>query len=264
MIATALESNGAIVYIVSRNQENLDRAVREHSHRGNLIALQGDVTDRESLKAVTETIQARHGYVNLLINNAGIVRNVLPTPLPPPAPGATTDADGIVALQDLLWNAGTPEDFDTTFRVNTTAAFYCSVAFLRLLHAANLRTSTSQGGTSQVITISSGASFRKDGHTSVSYSLSKIAVTHLGKSLAHMLKDWNIRSNVIAPGLFPSDMTTNVTEETVKRMVPAGRMGDINDIGGLVLFLASKAGSYVNGVAHIIDGGRLTLFPSVY
>lgn len=62
-----------------------------------------------------------------------------------------------------------------------------------------------KGLTSQVITISSGGGFRKDESVfSVSYTLSKAATTHLGKMLAHFLKDWQIRSNVIAPGIFPS------------------------------------------------------------
>lgn len=261
MIATALETNGAIVYIVSRNKENLDKAVKERSRRGNLIAIQADVTNRDALKGVVDTIKAKHGYIDLLVNNAGVMRNEIPQPIPKPA----TAGDDITKLQDVLWNSGTPEDWADTFNVNVTAVYYATVAFLELLHEGNKR--GNRGAWSQVITISSLASFRKDDQVmSMSYTLSKVAVTHLGKTLAHVLKDWKIRSNIINPGLFPSDMTKpmGLSDEQVRRIVPMERWGGVDDIGGLVLFLASKAGAYVDGVAHIIDGARLTLFPSTY
>jgi len=259
MIATALETNGAIVYIVSRRKDVLDKAVSEHSRRGNLIPVQADVTDRDALRGVVDTVKAKHGFVNLLVNNAGIARNQIPQPIPKPA----TAGDDITKLQDALWNAGTSEDWADTFRVNTTAVYYTTVAFLELLHEGNKRGNAR--GWSQVIMVSSGITFRKDDQVgSLSYMLSKSAVTHLGKTLAHFFKDWKIRSNVIAPGFFPSEMTSDVPDERIKEFVPMQRWGNIDDIGGLVLFLASKAGSYVDGVTHLIDGGRLTLFPSTY
>lgn len=159
--------------------------------------MQGDITDRDSLLAVAEQVRARHGYINLLVNNAGISLNMLPS-LPDP-----NDTD-IKDYQDLLWNAGSPEDFARTFDVNVTGAWYCSVCFLDLLHAGNQKNNV-PGVKSQIITITSGGSFRKDPKVfSVSYTLSKAAATHLGKMLTHFLKDWQIRSNVVAPGIFPS------------------------------------------------------------
>jgi len=261
MIATALETNGAIVYIVSRNKANLDKAVQERSRRGNLIAIQADVTDRDAVKGVVDRIKAKHGYIDLLVNNAGVMRNNIPQPIPKPA----TAGDDITKLQDALWNAGTPEDWADTFKVNVTAVYYTTVAFLELLHEGNKR--GNRDAWSQVITISSLIAFRKDEQVqSMSYTLSKAAVTHLGKTFAHFFKDWKIRSNIIAPGLFPSDMTEpmNISDEQIKRLIPMQRWGGVDDIGGLVLFLASKAGAYVDGVTHILDGARLALFPSTY
>ncbi|KAI0076750.1 NAD-P-binding protein [Panus rudis PR-1116 ss-1] len=258
MIATALENNGATVYIVSKKQRVLEEAARKNNRRGKLIPISCDITSRESLIGLVESIKARHGFINLLVNNAGVAFNILPK-LPTP------DQADIRTYQRILWNNGTPEDFAKTFEVNTSAIWYTTIAFLELLDAGNRR-GNMRGVTSQVISVTSGGAYRKDDKVfSMSYTLSKAAATHLGKMLAHFLKDWNIRSNVIAPGIFPSVMTSGlITEAHIKAGVPLQREGSINDMAGLIIFLASKAGSYVNGTVHLIDGGRLTLFPSTY
>ncbi|CAL1713625.1 unnamed protein product [Somion occarium] len=258
MIATALENNGAVVYIVSKTLHVLEEAARKNNRHGKLIPVACDVSSRDSILSLVETVKARHGFINLLVNNAGVALNLLPK-LPTP------DSSDIKTYQEALWNTGSPENFAKTFEINTTAIWYTTVAFLELLDAGNKR-GDMQGATSQVISVTSGGGYRKDDKVfSVSYTLSKTAATHLGKMLAHFLKDWNIRSNVIAPGVFPSLMTEGVvTDAHVRDGVPLQRAGNIDDMGGLILFLASKAGSYVNGTVHLIDGGRLTLFPSTY
>ncbi len=149
------------------------------------------------MKAVAETIRERHGYINLLVNNAGLAKNFLPKL---PGPGEVD----MKKYQEMLWNAGSPQDFSAAFDVNVSAVWYTAVAFLDLLDAGNKRGNT-PGVTSQILTVASGGAFRKDDKVfSVPYTLSKSAATHLGKMLAHFLKDWQIRSNVIAPGIFPS------------------------------------------------------------
>lgn len=222
------------------------------------------MTDRESMQAVAETVRERHGYINLLVNNAGLAKNFLPKL---PGPGEVD----IKKYQEMLWNAGTPQDFSDAFDVNVSAVWYNAVCFLDLLDAGNKRGNT-PGVTSQILTVASGGAFRKDDKVfSVSYTLSKSAATHLGKMLAHFLKDWQIRSNVIAPGIFPSgacapplhwhwqlaalapagprSLTPNplaemvdglISEEYVRASVPLHRAGTIDDMGGLVLFLSSR------------------------
>ena len=149
------------------------------------------------MRAVAETVRERHGYINLLVNNAGLAKNFLPKL---PGPGEVD----MKKYQELLWNAGSPQDFAGAFDVNVSAVWYTAVAFLDLLDAGNKRGNT-PGVTSQILTVASGGAFRKDDKVfSVPYTLSKSAATHLGKMLAHFLKDWQIRSHVIAPGIFPS------------------------------------------------------------
>lgn len=219
MIATALESNGAIVYIVGRRKEALERVAEERAVRtsplfiavvaadrpqkhGNIIAIQGDISSKESLKAVTDTIKQRHGYINLLVNNAGVLLGQQPK-LPTPA-----EVGGdITRLQVLLWETETAETFRATFDVNVAGVWFTTVAFLELLHEGNKRTLATGGSgvSSGVITIASLASLRRDsGVFSLSYTVSKAAAHHLGKMIAHYLKDWKIRSNLINPGLYPS------------------------------------------------------------
>lgn len=200
---------------------------------GKMIPLQADITDRESLLELAESVKARHGYIDLLINNAGIARNLFSHPLPSPtgtpvtdplsppgSPASGSSVPSIKSFQNALWNTGSPEDFAATFLTNVTAVYYTTVAFLDLLHQGNLRQQRHASSadllttsalprppyhTSQVLSVSSSGSFRLDPKIlSPSYTLSKSACTHLGKLLANLLAPWGIRSNVLAPGVWPS------------------------------------------------------------
>ncbi|KAG6335613.1 hypothetical protein ID866_3470 [Astraeus odoratus] len=141
LIAKALEHNGATVYIIGRRLHVLEKAASEHSKHDKIIPLQGDITSRESLLDMVETIRARHGYIDLLVNNAGISRNLLPRLLPSPLDVNVNEESqpSIKAFQDVLWNTGEPSGFAETFETNVTAVYYTTVAFLELLHLGNLR-----------------------------------------------------------------------------------------------------------------------------
>ncbi|KAF9046626.1 hypothetical protein BJ165DRAFT_1181684 [Panaeolus papilionaceus] len=300
MMATALENNGATVYIVGRRSDILQTAAKENSKYGRIIPLPGDVTNRDSLLTIVESVRARHGYIDLLVNNAGIAKNLYPHPLPspndpasathmpsPPAspiPGPTSPS--IKAFQSALWDTGSPDDFAETFATNVTSVYYTTVAFLDLLHQGNIRqqrlaTPSVVGSsdrslvppyhTSQVLSVSSSGSFRLDPKIlSPSYTLSKIACTHLGKLLANLLAPWGIRSNVLAPGVWPSEMTTSMTANSkldpqlLASTVPLRRTGTQEDMAATILFLASRAGAYVNGAVWLVDGGRVGTVASSY
>ncbi|KAK2465298.1 hypothetical protein APHAL10511_002652 [Amanita phalloides] len=295
MMATVLEHNGATVYIVGRRRAVLEQAARENNKYGRMVPLVGDITDRDSLLSVVEAVKAGHGYIDLLINNAGIARNLYPHPLPSPedspsnnppsppdSPSIGASAPSIKAFQNALWETGTAEDFADTFATNVTAVYYTTVAFLDLLHQGNIRqrrlATTPLPGisrppyhTSQVLSVSSSGSFRLDPKIlSMSYTLAKHACTHLGKLMANMLAPWGIRSNVLAPGVWPSEMTTNpapgvkLDPDALASTVPLRRAGTMKDMAGATLFLASRAGAYVNGAVWLVDGGRVGTVASTY
>jgi NAD(P)-dependent dehydrogenase (short-subunit alcohol dehydrogenase family) len=248
-----------------------------------MIPLKGDVTSRSDLLELAETVKQRSGYINLLVNNAGVAVDSFK----PWAP-----EDNIKSFQEKLWQSGSPEEFAKTFETNVAAVWFTTVAFLELLHLGNCeREGYPNLPTSQVITVSSVAGLRRDDKQfSLSYALSKAASLHLGKSLANILNGFKIRSNVIAPGIYPSrkfssafphlpllmltsisiisdvEMTQGVIESMgiSSEAVPLQRCGDIQDMGGLMLYLASRAGAYTNGCVFLTDGGRLSLFPSSY
>ena len=115
------------------------------------------------------------------------------------------EKEDIKTFQRRLLNTQTPETFAKTFEVNVSAVYFTTVAFLELLHKGNLNRKSHDDPTSQVIIMSSIGGFRTDaGLSSFSYSASKAAVTHLGKLFANKFKKWDIRSNIVAPGLYPS------------------------------------------------------------
>ncbi|KZS93798.1 NAD-binding protein [Sistotremastrum niveocremeum HHB9708] len=265
MMAKALEKNGATVYIVGRRFDVLEKAAKENSTYGKIIPLQGDVSSKESLLSVVSAIKARTGYINLLVNNSGIMGNTIQD-LPNAYPGS---GKSVKELQEYLWNSESVEEFVNVFKVNLGGVWFGTIAFLQLLEEGNKPGRGVAGVTSQVITISSIEGFRRDSKPlTVPYNLSKIAATQLGKTLSNILVDYDIRSNVIAPGLYPSEMSDGVidaqTATVPKEIVPMRRPGTELDMGGLILYLASRAGAYSSGSVYLSDGARLGLFPNSY
>ncbi|TRM56941.1 hypothetical protein BD626DRAFT_412771 [Schizophyllum amplum] len=292
MMAKALENNGATVYIIGRRLKVLEEAAAKNNRYNKIIPLEGDITDRESLQRLATLVEERSGQVDLLINNAAIARNFFHHPLPSPDP--TAPQASLAAFQSALWDTGTPDDFAASFATNTTAVYYTTVAFLHLLYAAGNHTGLACNGSTpaengagptanptplsgprprpaQVISVASSGAFRIDaGVLSPSYTLSKAACAHLGRVLANLLAPWGIRSNVLAPGVWPTDMTTNpepgvqLSPDVLAQAVPLRRVGTEEDMAGTILFLASRAAAYVNGAVWLVDGGRVGSLPSNY
>ncbi|KZF21030.1 NAD(P)-binding protein [Xylona heveae TC161] len=261
MMAKALEANGAAkVYIIGRRQEVLDEAAKQAKH-GNIVPIQGDVSSKEDLQRAAAIIQKDIGYVNVLIANQGKTG--------PGVKELKKDAS-LEEFQDFLWNMPA-EDFTSTLETNTTATFYSVVAFLKLLDEGNKK--GNMGLTkSQVIATSSISSYSRVITSGYAYSASKAAVTHLMKAMATNLVPYDIRSNVIMPGVYPSDITAAMfgsmdavmNTQFPRSAFPAQRSGYEEDMAGVVLFLTSRAGAYCNGNVLVTDGGRLGIVPASY
>ncbi|KAI1385686.1 NAD(P)-binding protein [Hypoxylon trugodes] len=256
MITQALESNGAIVYIVGRRKDVLEKAISTAKH-GNIRAIQGDVTSKVDLEKITAEIKSAVGYVNVVIANSGVGGPTM-AGLPPQA--------SLSQFRDHLLGFDAAE-VSNTFTVNSVGVFNTVVAFLELLDEGNKRGGLKQK--SQVIATSSIGAYNRSPFASYAYSSSKAAVIHMMKQFATSLVPYDIRANVIAPGIYPSEMTEGIQQrfqqdEIPKNLIPEQRFGDAEDFAGAVLFLVSRAGAYINGNVLVTDGGRLGVVPSAY
>ena len=265
MMAKALVANGAHrIYIVGRRPDVLHSAAKSINPE-TVIPLPGDVTSRESLLSIAKHVETETGYINLLICNAGIMG---PKPLKA-APGCAAPSVAEYAAHALE----TPmADFTNTYAVNNTAVYYTALSFLTLLDAGNSRKTAHAGVRSQIITTSSIGGFSRLPGASFAYNSSKAAVTHMTKMLATAFVPYGIRCNVLAPGIFPSELAMGIigslekgpTGEVDRSVVPEGRTGKEEDIAGAVLWMAGRAGGYLNGSVVVVDGGRLGMLASTY
>ncbi|KAK6436740.1 hypothetical protein LTR95_007064 [Oleoguttula sp. CCFEE 5521] len=264
MIARALESNGAKVYITGRRQEKLDEAGKLAEH-GNLIPIQGSTTSHADLQRAVDQITKDTGYIDLLINNAGQT-TYDSSPDARPIPNAESTASEV---RDYYFNYRPASLWTETLETNVAAVFTTSMAFLELLDEGNRRREKGKAS-SQIISVGSVGGLTRF-TSSFIYNASKAAVHHLMKNLGSAFVPFGIRTNVIAPGWFPSDMTAPVSkawEHTdgvmPKTLVPEQRMGAEEEMAGTVLWMASKAGAYCNGNITLIDGGFLANHAGTY
>lgn len=201
MLATALEQNGATVYILGRREDVLVKAAKQNAKHGRMIPVVADVTDKPSLQAAVDRITAEVGYINLLVNNSGTLgrrHNALPRPDPfQPLPQnyvhSESDADfkTLDGVREFLWKDEV-QDWDSTMRVNVSGIWFTSVAFLGLLGKGNEIGRVQQK--SQIVTVGSIGAFIRMLGTSYTYNPSKAAANHLAKMMATNFVQWGIRS----------------------------------------------------------------------
>ncbi|KAL2149366.1 hypothetical protein VTH82DRAFT_8714 [Thermothelomyces myriococcoides] len=266
MMARALVAAGAArVYIVGRRVDVLQEAANSINRPSVVVPLYCDVTSKVSLESVVSVVETDVGHLDLLVCNAGIG-----------GPQAKPPVKGVTSLEE--WRdaqmAVRVEDFGRTFEVNSTSVWFTTMAFLKLLDAGNKKGRGAGGVSSQVVVTSSIGAFNKAAPGGWAYGASKAAATHIAKMLSVVLPTWGIRANCLCPGLFPSEMAAPIVkalggsmtgDEIIpvdKSAVPLGRMGDMADMAGQILYLASRAGAYLNGNIIVADGGRLGTFPS--
>ncbi|KAF3912906.1 hypothetical protein AA313_de0208152 [Arthrobotrys entomopaga] len=249
MIAQAFAANGAKVYIIGRREETLQKAAEHHASNasGSIIPIQGDVTSKSSIEQVVERIKEAEGHINVLFNNAGVSGPV----------SDDTKLEDAREVQDKYYNNQNFDDWSKVFESNVSSAYFVTLAFLPLLQEGTKKT---KGYSSCVINISSVSGLSKYGQKHMSYNASKAAVIHLTKMMAEEFISLKIRCNTIAPGRFPSEMTTegsdekNTSSDSKGMDIPAQRAGDVREMAGTALYLASPAGLYTNGVVIPVDG----------
>ncbi|HEY4186400.1 MAG TPA: SDR family oxidoreductase [Polyangia bacterium] len=225
-LALALAEAGADVACHGNKHAPVETAARVEALGRRAAVVAGDLADGAVAAGLVEKAAAGlGGDVDILVNNAGIIRR---------APAAdSTDAD-----------------WDAVLAVNLTAVYkLCRAAGPRMLAR----------GRGKIVNISSLLAFQ-GGITVPSYAASKGAVAQLTKALANEWAGRGVNVNAIAPGYIRTDNTAALAADATRNRqilerIPAGRWGDPGDLGGAIVFLASRASDYVSGHVLVVDGG---------
>jgi NAD(P)-dependent dehydrogenase (short-subunit alcohol dehydrogenase family) len=229
MIARGLVRAGARVVVSSRKTEDVQAAAAELAEIGDCVAIPGDVSTSEGAAQLAADTSERFPSLDLLVNNAGA------------AWGAPLEE-----FPQIGW--------DKVAHTNVEGVFHLTVELLPALRVA-----AKERGPARVINIGSIDGLRTPSVENYSYSANKAAVHMLTRHLAKRLASEQITVNAIAPGPFESKMMAILEDPEVRlaieREVPLGRIGHPDDIVGLTLLLASRAGSYMTGTVIPLDGG---------
>jgi 2-deoxy-D-gluconate 3-dehydrogenase len=230
-IALALAAAGADIAAVGRTPaEETVRKARAFGRRAEIIA--ADLSTIEPVDRVVDEAVDKLGKIDILVNNAGIIRR----------------ADSL----DF-----TEEDWDAVVDTNLKSVFFLCQAAGRFM----VRRFGETGERGRIINIASMLSFQ-GGIRVPSYTASKSGIGGLTKLLANEWAAKGVNVNAIAPGYIATNNTTALqADETRNRQIleriPAGRWGEPEDLGGAVVFLASRASDYVQGHILAVDGGWL-------
>jgi NAD(P)-dependent dehydrogenase (short-subunit alcohol dehydrogenase family) len=231
MIARGLLEAGARVVISSRKQHELDETKLALSEFGEVTAMRADVSTLDGVEALAAQVAAHFPVLDILVNNAG--------------------ATWGMPLDDFDEHA-----WDKVMDTNLKGVFFLTQKLL-----PNLRAAGTQDDPARVINIGSIDGLHVNPMDTYSYAASKAGVHHLTRALARKLGPEHITVNAVAPGPFESKMmaaTLRAFGDNIAATAPMRRIGRPDDMAGVAVFLASRAGSFVNGAVIPVDGGIAT------
>jgi len=223
-ICESLAALGGAVIVSDMNLEGAKATASTLAEKGyQALALQVDVSDAPSVKAMVDATLSEYGKIDHLINNAGITRDTL-----------------LMRMKDADW--------DAVLSVNLKGVFNCMKAVLR---------SMSKQRRGRIVSISSivGAIGNAG---QANYAASKAAVIGLTKTVAREYAGRGITVNAVAPGFIETAMTAELSEsvqEKLKQQIPMARLGRPSDISDAVAFLVSDRASYITGQVLHVNGG---------
>lgn len=227
IMAAGLAAHGATVAVCSRNeaesQEAAEEIVKEHGTKA--VGLKCDVTDPKQVDSMVQSVRDQLGPVTVLVNNAGInIRGPI--------------------------DEVTYEEFQQVQKINVDGVWLVTRAVVSDMKKA---------GSGRIINLASTLGLVGLANRTP-YTSSKGAVVQMTRALALELAPHNILCNAICPGPFltPMNIPIKDSEEAKKFIVgavPLGRWGNLEEIAGAAVFLASPAGSYVTGSMLTVDGG---------
>lgn len=226
--AKTLSEAGAGVVLAARRRDKLEETAKSITENGGIATcIDLDVTDSSSVQGCFEEIESSVGCIDILVNNAGIAR------------------------QEFLLDISV-EDWDAVIDTNLKGVF------LVARKAAKSMIKAEQPGS--IINIASVLGLRVSKALG-SYIAAKSGVVQMTKAMALEWAPNGIRVNAIAPGYFITEMNQEQFEqgagEILKKRIPMARVGEVEELSGPLLLLASDAGSFMTGSIMAVDGGHL-------
>ncbi|WP_277058838.1 3-oxoacyl-ACP reductase FabG [Trichlorobacter lovleyi] len=226
-VSLCFAAAGATVFAAYLNNDDAADKLRLDAAdlAGSITTIKADVATSGGATSLIDAATAASGYLDVLVNNAGIIR------------------DGFLAMM-------AEDDWDAVLRTNLSPLFHCCKWGVRKMLARR------SGAIINVSSISgiSGAA----GQTN--YAATKGAAISFTKSLARELGPMGIRVNAVAAGLIETDMTAGLKQDQVERIVKSsalGRIGQPDEIADAIVFLASSKAAYITGQCLVVDGGIL-------
>lgn len=231
MIARGLLQAGAKVVISSRKESACEEAVKELTVFGRVRAVAADLSQHDECKRLAANVLADTDRLDILVNNAG-----------------ATWGEPLEKFPTAAW--------DKVLDLNVKSPFWLVQELVPALRAA-----ATQDDPARIINIGSVDAIHVSPMHTYSYASSKAAIHQLTRVLAKELGPQHITVNAVAPGPFPSKMmaaTLDAFGDAIAAAVPVRRIGRADDMAGIAVFLASRAGAYVNGAIIPVDGGLAT------